>query len=200
VTHDVPPSNPTTPSGSCAADAGRVLTGWAPPDADQAEMRDRFLAFLDAHGAAAVDRDLRAGHLTASTVLLDHSRTRTLLTLHGLIGQWVQLGGHVEPGEMTLAAAALREATEESGIPGIALDPTPLGLDWHSVSCRDSLRRQGPSEHLDVTYLAVAPPGAVHLRSDESLDLAWFDIDALPAGADAVVRSLVARAQGRIRG
>jgi 8-oxo-dGTP pyrophosphatase MutT (NUDIX family) len=162
-------------------------------------MRDRFLAFLDAHGEAAVDRDLRVGHLTASTVLLDHDRRRTLLTLHGLIGQWVQLGGHVEPGERTLAGAALREATEESGIPGIALDPLPLGLDWHSVNCRDSSRQQGPSEHLDVTYLAVAPRGAEPLRSDESLDLAWYDLDALPAGADAVVRSLVARARERIR-
>ena len=41
--------------------------------------------------------------------------------------------------------------------------------------------------------MAVAPPGAEHLRSDESLDLAWFALDALPEGADDVVRALIQR-------
>ena len=183
---------------ACAADARQVLRGWAAPDPDQAVMRDRFVGFLDQHAAAALDRDLRVGHLTASTVLLDHARRQVLLTLHPLIGQWVQLGGHVEPGEETLAEAAAREAREESGIKGLHLDPTPIGLDWHAVTCRDSRRERGPSSHLDVTYVATAPDGATHVRSDESLDLAWFPVDALPEGADAVTRRLVAAAVRRL--
>ena len=185
---------------SCAADARAVLHAWTPPDDDQARMRDRFVGFLTEHGAAAVDRDLRVGHLTASTVLLDAAGERVLLTLHPLIGQWVQLGGHVEPGETTMAQAAAREAQEESGIDGVRLDPTPVGLDWHAVTCRDSRRGRGPSSHLDVTYVAVAPPGAAHVRSEESLDLAWFPVAALPDGADAVTRRLVAEAVRRVRG
>ena len=32
---------------------------------------------------------------------------------------WLQMGGHCEPGDTTLADAALREAAEESGIAGL---------------------------------------------------------------------------------
>lgn len=192
--------SPDPAERACARDAVAVLSAWQAPDPGQVEMRDRFLAFLAEHGGDSVDRDLRVGHLTASTVLLDHACHNVLLTLHGLIGAWVQLGGHVEPAERTMAEAAAREAREESGIESIRLDPVPIGLDWHAVTCRDSNRRLGPSAHLDVTYLATAPPGAEPLRSDESLDLAWFPLDALPEGADDVLRSLVGRARDRIAG
>jgi len=75
----------------------------------------------------------------------------------------------------------------------LALVDYPIGLDWHPTRCRDSARALGPSSHLDVEYVAVAPPGAAHLRSDESLDLAWFALNALPEGADDVVRALIQR-------
>jgi 8-oxo-dGTP pyrophosphatase MutT (NUDIX family) len=174
------------------SDARRVLTGWQAPSAAQDDLRGRYLAFLDVHPDAA-SRDLRAGHLTASTIVLDAARERVLLTLHPLADRWFQLGGHVEAGDGTMAAAALREATEESGIDGLALHPTPIGLDWHEVRCRNRHGVPEPSSHLDVEYLALAPSGAEHLRSDESLDLAWFALDALPEGADDVVRALIQR-------
>ena len=174
------------------ADARRVLGDWESPAPTQDDLRARYLAFLEAHPDAA-SRDLRAGHLTASTVVLDAARRRVLLTLHPLAGRWFQLGGHVESADGTMAAAALREATEESGIDGLDLHPTLIGLDWHPTRCRDSARALGLSSHLDFEYVAVAPPGAEHLRSAESLDLAWFALDALPDGADDVVRALIRR-------
>ena len=39
-----------------------------------------------------------------------------LLTLHPRVGQWLQLGGHCEPDDATIADAAAREGREESGI------------------------------------------------------------------------------------
>ena len=178
---------------ACAEDALATLRDWPAPDAQQAAMRDRFVAFVDEHGSRSADRDLRTGHLTGSAVLLDHSRTHVLLTLHALIGQWVQLGGHVEPGDGSMLQAAAREVLEESGIEGATLDPVPLGVDWHPIRCRDSRGHRSPSQHLDITYLAVAPAGAQHIRSDESLDLAWFPVDSLPEGADDTLHRLIAR-------
>jgi 8-oxo-dGTP pyrophosphatase MutT (NUDIX family) len=180
-------------AGGAAADAGRLLSGWTPPNARQDAVRADFLAFLAEHGRRAAERDLRVGHLTASTLLLDDAREQVLLTLHPLAGKWFQLGGHIEPGDTTVAHAAAREAAEESGIAGISLGPDPINLDVHATTCRDSSRGLGPSVHWDIQHVAFAPPGAPARRSDESLDLAWFRLDELPDGADDVVRGLVAR-------
>ena len=52
----------------------------------------------------------------------------------------------------------------------------------------------------DGKVLAVAPADARHVISDESDDLAWFDVDALPAETDDSVRELIAAARTRLRG
>lgn len=182
----------------CTHDARAILAGWLPPDSAQFATRTTFLEFIARQGDLSVDRDSREGHLTASTVLLDASAQQVLLTLHPLIGNWVQLGGHIEQGDATLAAAASREAFEESGIHNLALDPVPIGLDRHVVTCHDGHRHRSASVHLDVTFVATAPSDARHRRSDESLDLRWFDVTELPAGADATTRRLVASATQRM--
>ena len=182
---------------SLAADARRLIVGFEAPNPEPDIARQQFLAFLDEHAGAAVDRDLRVGHLTASTVMLDDAHERVLLTLHPLIGSWVQLGGHFEIGDASSADAAVREVVEESGIVPARLERPLVSLDRHQVRCRDSNGMPSPSVHYDLTFLAVAPPGARPRISEESLDLAWFPLDELPARADDVVRGLVARIRGQ---
>ncbi len=110
--------------------------------------------------------------------MVDAEGSSVLLTLHGKAGQWFQLGGHTEPGDLTLAGAALREATEEGGIPSLSLDPVPVQLDAHEVPFCGG--RPG-TRHLDVRFLAVAPPGARAEISSESAELRWWPVDALPS-------------------
>ena len=172
---------------SLRADVRSVLTGWAAPDDAQAALRDAYVAFVDEHDDA-VFRACVPGHITASALVISPDRARVLLTLHPKVGLWLQMGGHLEPGDATLRDAAAREALEESGIPGLAVGASPVRLDRHRVTCH------GGSDHLDVQYVAVAPEDAVHVMSDESLDLAWFDVDALPDLADDALRRLVAAA------
>jgi 8-oxo-dGTP pyrophosphatase MutT (NUDIX family) len=172
------------------ADAGRTLTAW-PATSEAADLaRKRTLELLGA-GPVALTRAHRPGHVTASALIVDADR-RVLLCLHGRLGMWMQVGGHCEPGDATLAGAALREATEESGIAGLRLDPAPIDVDIHAVRCAPA--GGGPAEpsyHYDVRFVAVCPPGAVERISDESADLAWFAADALPSPlADGVVQQL----------
>src|SRR3712207_3883041 len=117
----------TASNAAVHADAVRVLSGWAPDDPGQQGLRHAFLGFLAARPDAC-DRSCVPGHLTASAVLLSHSGAQVLLALHPRVGRWVQLGGHCEESDAGLAAAALREATEESGLADLEIDLTPLHL------------------------------------------------------------------------
>jgi 8-oxo-dGTP pyrophosphatase MutT (NUDIX family) len=124
-------------------------------------------------------------------LVLDHTGTQTLLTLHPRVGGWVQLGGHCEDTDTDIAAAALREATEESGIDGLTVSAMPAALHVHPVTCSLGV----PTRHLDVQFVAHAPAGAQITCSDESLDLRWWPLDGLPDGADYGVRQLVRAAR-----
>jgi 8-oxo-dGTP pyrophosphatase MutT (NUDIX family) len=163
------------PNARVHADAVRVLSGWQPATPGQQALRHAFLGFLAARPDGCA-RSCAPGHLTASAVVLSHDGRHALLTLHPRVGRWVQLGGHCEERDSSLAAAALREATEESGIAELTIDPQPLHLDVHPITC--SLRI--PTRHFDVRFLLHAPEGAEPVRSSESVDLAWWPVDALP--------------------
>ncbi|MFD8977844.1 NUDIX hydrolase [Streptomyces sp. NPDC059593] len=151
---------------------------------DQPELRDVYLEHLAAH-PDGMYKPCGAGHLTSSALVIDPARERVLLTLHKKLGMWLQMGGHCEDGDATVEAAALREATEESGIAGLSLLPGgPVRLDRHPIPA--------PCHwHLDVQYAALAPAGAVAEISEESLDLRWFAYGEVADVADtSVVRLL----------
>jgi 8-oxo-dGTP pyrophosphatase MutT (NUDIX family) len=167
-----------------------TLTRWQPPGPAQDALRHAVLGFVlgrpDACRRACVP-----GHITASALVLDHTGTETLLTLHPRLGRWVQLGGHCEDTDADIAAAALREATEESGIDGLTMGPMPAALHVHPVTCSLGV----PTRHLDVQFIAHAPAGAQITCSDESLDLRWWPLDGLPDAADFGLRQLARAAQ-----
>lgn len=167
------------------ADAHTTLANWTHPDPAQMALRDAYLAHLDAH-PDGVWRECRVGHITASTLVMDPTQSRVLLTLHPKVGRWLQLGGHLESGDEDLAAAARREAVEESGIDDVTLSAMPIRLDRHPVPCSGAM-----SEHLDVQYLGIVPDGSVEVMSEESDDLRWFTLDSLPPDLDRSVRSLI---------
>ncbi|MCW4352319.1 NUDIX hydrolase [Hoyosella sp. YIM 151337] len=161
------------------ASAVAALTNFHAPTSEQDSVRHTMLAFLD----AAPDGCLRKhapGHVTASSLVLSEDRSRVLLTLHPKVGRWIQLGGHCEESDATIHDAALREATEESGISGLRLDPHVLGLHTHPITCSLGV----PTRHLDVRFLIWAPDRAPAIRSAESLDLRWWPISDLPSNAE----------------
>ncbi len=169
-----------------------TLTEWAAPDPDQDALRHAVLAFVAARQDAC-ERACAPGHITASVAVLDDTRSHVLLTLHPRLGRWVQLGGHCEPQDADIVAAALREGTEESGISGLQIGPALTRVHVHPLTCSLGL----PTRHLDLQFTAIAPAGATIAISDESLDLRWWPIDDLPPGTDQALVHLVAQAGSR---
>ncbi|MGW5121476.1 NUDIX hydrolase [Streptomyces noursei] len=169
---------------SLHTEAARVLKEWPAPSADQERLRLAYLDHLVAH-QDGMWKPCKDGHVTASALVIDPAGGRVLLTLHRKLEMWLQMGGHCEPEDASLADAALREAREESGIAhGLTLlGGAPVRLDRHQTPC---------AVHLDVQYAALAPADAVAEISDESLDLRWFRYDEVAAVADDSVVRLVA--------
>jgi 8-oxo-dGTP pyrophosphatase MutT (NUDIX family) len=178
---------------SLHSDALALLEGWEAPDQAQEALRRRYVGHLRAR-PDGLRRGCRPDHVTASTLVVDPAGSQVLLTLHARAGRWFQLGGHCETGDTTLAGAALREASEESGLTGLVLDPEPVQLSEHAVPfCRPdgaddgASGRRGVTHHLDVRFLAVAPSAGGHVRSAESADLAWWPVGALPSPEPGMV-------------
>jgi ADP-ribose pyrophosphatase YjhB (NUDIX family) len=167
-----------------------TLRRWQPTDPAQDSVRNAVLAFALARPDACL-RACAPGHITASALVLDHTGSRTVLTLHPRLGRWVQLGGHCEESDVDIVSAALREAAEESGIDGLTIDAMPAAVHVHALTCSLGV----PTHHLDIQFIAHAPPGAEITCSDESLDLRWWPLDGLPEGSDYGLTQLARAAQ-----
>ena len=161
--------------------ARRLILGATGPGGDQAALRAQMVAFVSAHADAAL-RSCHDGHLTGSAVVVDAPAERILMLFHRKAQRWLQPGGHAD-GDTNLAAVALREATEETGIDGLRVVVPAIDLDVHEVH----FAGEHAHLHLDVRFLVVAPPGAVVTGNHESEGLRWVTPDELAAldGVDA---------------
>lgn len=154
-----------------------------------------FRALLDdAHDPFV--RERLAGHYTASAWLVDAPGGRLLMTHHRKLDRWLQLGGHAD-GDRDLAAVALREAEEESGLIDLVVSPEIFDLDRHWIPGRGDVPGHW---HYDVRYVVRATGSEAFAVSDESHALAWRDIAALledPAIDPSIARMARKWAGGR---
>jgi 8-oxo-dGTP pyrophosphatase MutT (NUDIX family) len=149
----------------------QAISSHTPFDQEEAESIIATLAFLEGQ-SCFWQRDNYVGHLTASAWVVNEARSHVLLTHHRKFDCWLQLGGHVEAGDATLLAAALREAREESGIQAIEpLRATIFHVGHHPINTA----KEPPHVHYDIRYLLVAKT-VDFVVSEESNDLAWFPL------------------------
>ena len=170
--------------------ARRTIEALDAHDVEVRAHRSRMLEFIDAH-PDALHRSCAVGHLTGSALVVDPTERRTLLLLHAKVQRWLQPGGHAD-GDANLAGVALREATEETGIDGLAVHPVPIDLDVHRFVSR---RTDEPDhDHLDVRFLVVTPPGAEAEINHESHGARWVTPEELDElDVDAGVRRMATR-------
>ena len=128
--------------------------------------------------ARPLSRDESRAHFTASAFVVDATGARACLVAHAKLGRLLQPGGHVEPTDLTLEAAALREAQEETALE-LEFHPTaprPFDLDIHEIPARPG---EPAHFHLDVRYLLVG-------RGEPCEGAAWYPLGE--AGDESVGR------------
>lgn len=148
---------------------------------ESAPVVRRMLDLLECPEEAFTRRNVAPGHFTASAFVLCPERRRVLLVHHQKLGRWLQPGGHVEPSDLTLIAAARREVAEETGVAtGPVLGEGIFDVDIHSIPASP---KDGAHLHFDVRYAFVGD-GAVLTASPEVLGARWVELDAVPSLTD----------------
>lgn len=179
-----------------AEDSATTLRSWAPIREADRRLQHEYVEFAD--DPANTHRETSAEqHLTASAFVFDAAIEQVLLCFHGKGRFWVQLGGHIEQSDASLADAALREALEESGLDSLTpVLATPVDLDRHALSSGFGTCRV----HWDVGFAFIADPTAAAVGSDESDGVAWWPIDDLPDDSVTGLARRIDHALATIRG
>ena len=164
-----------------------------PQDSETARL---FESFVHEHADCA-RRELQIGHLTGSAWLVSADGERILLTHHRKLNRWLQLGGHAD-GDTDLAAVALREAEEESGLIDLSVEPEIFDLDRHWIPERG---HEPGHWHYDMRFVVRANGSEAFAISEESLALAWKDIAKIAGDteADESLRRMAKRHLGKRR-
>lgn len=133
------------------------------------------------------------GHVTASAIVVRPAADRFLLVFHRKLDRWLQPGGHVEPEDESVFAAALREAREETGLDDFAapVGAAVLDLDVHRIP---AFKREPPHVHYDVRFLLTT-----ETVGPLSGTAKWFaSADVGPADRDGSLTRAVEKAVARL--
>ncbi|MFC5721619.1 NUDIX domain-containing protein [Streptomyces gamaensis] len=141
-------------------------------------------------------RDLRAvaGHQLlwmpgVSAIVLD-DEGRVLLGRRADTGEWSIIGGIPEPGEQP-AAALVREVHEETNVHCV-----PERVLLVEALERVTYPNGDVCQFMDICFLARATGGEARVNDDESLEVGWFELDALPPMEDFAVTRIKQAATG----
>jgi 8-oxo-dGTP pyrophosphatase MutT (NUDIX family) len=116
---------------------------------------DFLWAALDAGRSVTSRKDLPI-HVTCGVIVRDPDG-RVLQIHHRALDRWLLPGGHLEPGDDSLIAAARREAVEETGLitsdrDAADVQPVPVDIDIHPIPANAD---KGEPEHYHADFRYV---------------------------------------------
>lgn len=158
-----------------------VIEGFIPGDGREEAEKQIMLTLLARDGDKLLTRESAYAHFTASSVIVNRDRTKTLMAYHRIYDSWAWTGGHND-GESDFLAVARREAQEETAICGLtllgngaaSLEILPV---WAHVKRGAHV---GSHLHLNLSYLFEADD-TLPLRAaqEENSAVGWLPIDKL---------------------
>lgn len=157
----------------------KVVDAYLDRHPDERQRLAPLLASLDQQ-AAITTRSTFTGHVTCSAILIDRE-WRVLHVRHNTLGTWLRPGGHLEPSDLSLPDAALREVREETGILAGLLRPLrdmlPMDIDVHPIPANPA-KGEPDHPHFDLRYAFSAPDTPqVTLQAEEVNAFMWLPLE-----------------------
>lgn len=158
-----------------------VIVRFSPKDGREERERAMILDLIAQYGNGILTRENDFCHMTASSIIVNRDRRRTLMAFHKIYNSWAWTGGHAD-GESDFEAIARREAQEETGITDLKLlGGGPASVEilpvWAHVKRG---RHVGSHLHLNVSYLFEADESEpLRIAEDENSAVGWLEVDKL---------------------
>ncbi|BAM03876.1 NUDIX hydrolase [Phycisphaera mikurensis] len=165
-------------------DARELLSGFRAGEPAEEGHRQKMLSLLLGPDDPFARDSVRDGHFTASAFVVHDGHL--LLIWHRKLLRWLQPGGHVDPEDEDLQAAATRELREETGVTG-ARCVRLLDVDVHPIPANPK-RGEPAHRHHDVRFLFEASSHEAVAGSDAG-EVKWVrfaDVDAELTDASVV--------------
>ena len=175
-----------------ARDLAAALASYTPADDTERKSLSRVRSLLS-QARDPFTRDV-PDHVTASALVARPDGSAFLMVHHRRLDRWLQPGGHVEPEDPSVFAAARREAAEETGVTlfEAPIGPGVLDVDVHPVPPRGG---KPGHVHYDIRFLLTTAATDIAPSPSEVRDARWFTAEeALREGGDESVRRLLRKA------
>ena len=152
-----------------------LLENYQPSFSEEIKFKTEIIDFVEKNDDFAL-RTNRIGQITGSAWVVNKNRTKVLLIHHKKLDKWLQIGGHIEELDQTIAQTVLREVKEESGLQNITLlSPLVYDIDIHTIPQKKEIAEH---LHFDIRLLAEADENEPLLpQNNEVLDIKWCSLE-----------------------
>ncbi|PCI24821.1 NUDIX hydrolase [Candidatus Peregrinibacteria bacterium] len=140
-------------------------------------------------------------HVTCSGIVFHQKQNiwHVLMIHHTFLDKWLFPGGHIEKEDATLEAAAIREITEETGLPSSNLQPLfenqPIDINTHPIP--ENIKKNEPQHnHWDLRYAFTTTQESLTLEEGAITDARWMKISDVPETQQKIMKRAMALLQG----